>query len=347
LEEDKMKKTLAFVLAATMCLALASCNNGGTSTPGTPDGSGSGSASSSAGTPSGTTGSTKVTLGTGGTSGTYYAVGGVLSTVLNPVMSNVSLDVISTGASKANVWGITDGDCQMAILQGDVLAYAHAGTDLFVGDGADTNSYWVAGLYNETVQIIATTDYTSVEQLKGKTVCVGDVGSGTEFNARQVFEAYGMSFDDISVVNGTFADGVDGIKDGKVDAAFTVAGAPTTAIVDLASSNRFNMISLTDEAVTYLLEKYPFLVRDDLPANTYNGIDYEVTCVAVKAVLVASKDLSEDVVYEFTKTMFENLTSLQGGHDKFNYLSGETALDGANVPLHPGAEKYYKEIGVL
>lgn len=107
------------------------------------------------------------------------------------------------------------------------------------------------------------------------------------------------------------------------------------------------MISLSEEAVDYLLEKYPFLVRDDLPAGTYNGIDYEVTCVAVKAVMVASKDLSEDAVYEFTKAMFENLTSLQGGHDKFNHVSVETALEGANVPIHPGAEKYYKEIGVL
>lgn len=314
-----MKKTLAFVLALTMCLGLAACSKK----------------------------ETKVVLGTGGTTGTYYAVGGVLATVLNPKMGETTLDVISTGASKANIFGITDGESQMAILQGDVLAYAHAGTDLFASDGADTNSLWVAGLYNETVQIIATTNYTSVDQLVGKAVCVGDVGSGTEFNARQVLEAYGMTFDDIKAVNGSFADGVDGIKDGKTDAAFTVAGAPTTAIVDLAATNKFNMLSLSDDAVDYLLANYPFLVRDDLPANTYNGIDYTVTCVAVKAVLVASKDLDTDTVYNITKAMFENLAELQNGHDKFKLLSKESALDGANVPLHPGAEKYYKEIGLL
>lgn len=345
-----MKKILALLLAVSMGAAMAGC---APKAPAEPAASGASSSGSSASVstptppPAPSTGSTKVTLGTGGTSGTYYAVGGVMSTVLNPLMTQTSLDVISTGASKANIYGITDGDCGMAILQGDVLAYAHEGTDLFDGEGADTNSLWVAGIYNETVQIIANTQYTSIDQLRGKTICVGDVGSGTEFNARQVLEAYGMTFDDINVVNGSFADGVESLKDGKVDAAFTVAGAPTTAIVDLAATNSFNMLSLSEEAVEFLTTNYPFLVREDLPAGTYNGIDYTVTCVAVKAVLVASADLSEDVVYDLTKTMFENLDVLRTGHAKFEYLSTDSALDGANVPIHPGAARYYKEIGLM
>lgn len=331
-----MKKKLVLILILVMSLSLVACSS---------NNSGNDENNSSASAGAGTSG--KITLGTGGSTGTYYAVGGVLSTVLNPVMENTSIDVISTGASKANIYGITDGDCNMAILQGDVLAYAHEGTDLFDGEGEDANSLWVAGLYNETVQIIASTNINSVEELAGKTVCVGDAGSGTEFNARQVLEAYGMTFDDIIPVYGSFADGVDGIKDGKYDAAFTVAGAPTTAIVDLAATNSFNMLSLSDEAVEYLVSNYPFLVQENLPAGTYNGIDYEVTCVAVKAVLVASKDLSEDTVYETTKAMFENLESLRQGHAKFEYLDIESALDGANVEIHPGAQKYYEEAGLL
>lgn len=346
-----MKKVLALALALSMTLAMVGCGaDNGAAKSGTSSGatsSGAGSSAASTATPANSGKKEKVIIGTGGTSGTYYAVGGVMSTVLNPVMDGVNLEIVSTGASKTNVYEITDGNCQMAVLQGDVLAYAHEGTDLFENDGAETTSLWVAGIYNETVQIIARSGLTTVDELRGKTVCVGDVGSGTEFNARQVLEAYGMTFDDINAVNGSFADGVEGIKDGKYDAAFNVAGAPTTAIVDLSATNKFSMISLSDEAVATLQENYPFLVAEDLPANTYNGIDYEVKCVAVKAVLVASEDLSEEVVYEFTKAMFENLDSLQNGHDKFNLLSLESALDGANVEIHPGAQKYYKEMGIL
>ncbi len=341
-----MKKAIALALSLTMALSLAACgpkDDGGKSSAS--DGSKSPSVSSSAPKPSGSV--TKVTLATGGPSGTYYAVGGVLSTVLNGKLELSEINPISTGASKANIYEVTDGNAQMSILQSDVLTYAHAGTDLFEADGADKNSLWVAGLYNETVQVIATTDITDISQLKGKAVCVGDVGSGTEFNAMQVLEAYEMTFDDIKKTNGSFGDAVENIKDGKVAAAFTVAGAPTTSIVDLASSNKFNMLSLSDDAVTYLTANYPFLVQDNLPANTYNGIDYEVVCVAVKAVLTADKNLSEDVVYEFTKALFENQAELATGHGKFENLSPESAVDGASVEIHPGAAKYYKEVGVL
>lgn len=337
----KKKLSIALSMLLVLSLALTACGKKDEPAP-APTGSGSTSQSEPAPAPANLT---KVTLATGGSSGTYYAVGGVLSSVLGN-SAGIDIGVESTGASKANIQGITDGLYNMAILQGDVLAYAHSGTDMFEGQVEDT-SLWVAGIYNETVQIIATPDITSVDQLAGKAVVVGDAGSGTEFNARQVLEAYGMTFDDISAQNGSFQDGVDNLKDGKVSAAFTVAGAPTTAIVDLAASGtKFNMVSLTEEAVNYLKENYPFLVREDLPAGTYSGIDYDVTCVAVKAVLVASKDLDEDTVYAVTKAMFENLDSLTTGHAKFGLLTKDSALDGANVDIHPGALKYYKEIGI-
>jgi len=155
-----------------------------------------------------------------------------------------------------------------------------------------------------------------------------------------------MTAEDVNAVAGSFQDGVDGIKDGKIDAAFTVAGAPTTAITDLATTNEFSMISLTDEALAKIATDYPFLVQDNLPAGTYNGIDEETKCVAVQAALVASKDVSEDVVYELLKAMFDNADSLKAAHAKFEYLDAEYASKGT-VPLHPGAEKYYKEIGVI
>ena len=294
----------------------------------------------------------ELTLATGGTSGTYYAVGNTMATVLNDHLTLSKLNVTSTGASKANVQLVTSGDAKLAILQSDVLNYAHTGTGgstMFEG-AAETKGKWIAGLYNETVQIVATGDIKTVADMKGKAVCVGDVGSGTALNAAQVLEAYGMSFDDVKVINASFANGADMIKNGTCDAAFTVAGAPTAALTDLfataSSSLNLHMISLDAEHVKTLTTNYPFLVQDDLPANTYNNQTEAVTCVAVKAVLVASEDVSTDAVYELTKALFENNAALKSGHAKFDGLTAEKAIDGS-FDLHPGAEKYYKEAGVL
>ena len=298
-----MKKFLALILSLAMVFALVAC--GGEKTDDNQNNDGD------------TSSPVSITLATGGTSGTYYAVGGVLKTVLGDKLTLSTLNVESTGASVANVNMITDGEAQMAILQSDVINYAHEGTNSF--DGApETDALWVAGIYNETVQILAKPGINTVADLKGKTVCVGDVGSGTEINAWQVLGAAGLTKDDVNAVNGSFQDGVDQLKDGKIDAAFTVAGAPTTAIVDYATTNTLNLISLTDEELA-----------------------------AIQATLVASKDLSEDVVYELLKAMFDNKDALTEGHAKFGFLDPEAASAGATVPMHPGAEKYYKEVGVL
>ena len=177
-----------------------------------------------------------------------------------------------------------------------------------------------------------------MDQLKGKAVCVGDQGSGTEFNAYQVLEAYGMTADDIKVVHANFGEASEMLKNGQIDAAFT----------ELATSGMdFSLVSLDQEHVDALHEKYPFLVQENLPAGTYEGVDTETICVAVEAALVASTDMSEDAVYELTKTMFENLEELGTSHAKFQLVSAEKAAENGSVPMHPGAEKYYKEIGLL
>ena len=322
-----MKKLLVAVLSVAMILSLAAC--GGNSAA-----------------------KKELTLATGGTSGTYYAVGNTMATVLNDSLKLSKLNVTSTGASKANVQLVTGGDALLAILQSDVLNYAHTGTggeSMFEGK-PEPKGKWVAGLYNETVQIVATGDIKSVADLKGKAVCVGDVGSGTALNAAQVLEAYGMSFSDVKVINASFGNGADMIKNGTCDAAFTVAGAPTSALTDLfataSASLNLHMLSLDANAVSYLTSHYPFLVQEDLPANTYNGQTATVTCVAVKAVLVASEDVSTDAVYELTKALFDNNAALTSGHGKFTGLTAAKAIDGS-FDLHPGAEKYYKEVGAI
>lgn len=337
-----MKKRLGLALALLLGLTMVACG-GTTAAPAAPAAAPA-AAAPAAEAPAASGEKVNLVLATGGTSGTYYAVGGVLQTVLGPKLELSNITVESTGASVANVNMITDGEAQIAILQSDVISYAHNGTNAFDGEVED-NALWVAGIYNETVQILAKPGINTVSDLKGKTVCVGDVGSGTEINAWQVLSAAGLSKDDVNAVNGSFQDGVDQLKDGKIDAAFTVAGAPTTAIVEYATTNELNLVSLSDKELADIQAEYPFLIQDNLPAGTYQGQDKEITCVAIQATLVASQDLSEDVVYEIVKGMFDNKADLTAGHAKFDFLTPESASNNT-VPMHPGAEKYYKEIGV-
>jgi TRAP transporter TAXI family solute receptor len=288
-----------------------------------------------------------LTLGTGGTTGTYYAVGGVMATVLNPVMENANLTVTSTGASKANIQLIDVEEADLAIVQNDVMYYAYTGTDLFEEEGAYETFSSVAGLYDETIQIVTCSDsISSVADLKGKTVSVGDAGSGVEFNAKQILEAYDMTFDDINVVNASFGDSADSLKDGKIDAAFIVAGAPTTAVVDLATTKAIHLVQLDEDHIKTLQDKYDFYTATTIPAGTYDGVEEDATTVSVRATLIASNNVSEDAVYELLKAMFDNQEDLIAGHAKFEFLNLEDAVKGISVPFHAGAKKYYEEQGI-
>ena len=288
-----------------------------------------------------------LTLATGGTTGTYYAVGGVLATVLNPLLEDVNITVTSTGASKANIQLIDVEEADLATVQNDVMYYAYTGTDLFEEEGKYETFSTVAGLYDETVQIITCDDsIQTVADLAGKTVSVGDAGSGVEFNAKQVLAAYDMTFDDITIVNASFGDSADSLKDGKIDAAFVVAGAPTTAVVDLATVKDVSLVQLDDEHIEKLQSEYDFYTKTVIPAGTYTGVDEDATTVSVRATLIASNSVSEDAVYSILKGMFDNQDALIEGHAKFELLSLEDAVKGMSVPFHPGAVKYYAEQGI-
>jgi len=289
----------------------------------------------------------KLTMGTGGTTGTYYAFGGVIANVLNSKDVGVNINVQSTGASKANIYLVNDGEADLAIVQNDVMDYGYNGTDLFAEEGAASEFATVGALYAEVCQVVSTKDITSIADLKGKRVSVGDAGSGVEFNARQILEAYGMTFEDIEVNNLGFGDSSDALKDGKIDAFFCTAGAPTTAIVELSTTNDINLLAIDDEHAAKLAEAYPYYTTYPIPGGSYNGIDEDVQTVAIKATLIASPNLAEDTVYNLTKAIFENQAEIAAAHAKGEELSVEYAVSGVSVPFHPGAEKYYKEVGAL
>ena len=284
---------------------------------------------------------------TGGPMGTYYAVGNAMTEVLNPVLEQSSLTLESSGASRANLEMIEEGDAQLATVQNDVMYYAYTGTSLFEGEEPFQNFSAVAGLYDETIQIITCdSSIQSVADLAGKTVSVGDEGSGVEFNAKQILEAYGLSFEDITVVNASFGESADSLEKGELDAAFIVAGTPTTAVEELATSTQIGLVHLDEEHIAALQENYDFYTEAIIPAGTYAGVDEDVITVSVRATLVASNEVSEDAIYELLKAMFENKDALTEGHAKFEALDAEEAVKGMSVPFHAGAKKYYDEQGI-
>ncbi|MBP3201737.1 MAG: TAXI family TRAP transporter solute-binding subunit [Lachnospiraceae bacterium] len=291
----------------------------------------------------------KITLATGGTSGTYYGFSGVVAQRLNETLKDkMKINVVSSGASKANVQMVASKEAQIAIIQNDVMTYAYNKTDMFESDSnAPYKSFSaIASVYPESIQIIANKSITSIDDLRGKKVSVGDAGSGTEFNAKQILEIYGIDIEkDITKNNQSFADSCDGLKNGMLDAAFITAGHPTVAVTELASNFDFNILSIDDEHARNLINKYRFYAPVVVEKDSYPVLTSDVNTVAVMATYIADNSLEEDVVYEFTKGLFEEKANFN--HAKAALLDVNKGLDGIAIPFHPGAEKYYKEKGVL
>ena len=315
-----MKKTLALLLALVMVFSLCACGKS----------------------------AAKLTYATGGTSGTYYGFSGVIANVLNEKLKDtMNITVESTGASKANVQMVDAGDADIAIVQNDVMYYAYTATDLFAGGAPITDFSAVASCYPEYVQILSKKDITSIDQLAGKKVSVGDAGSGTEFNAKQILAAYGLSFDDIKVSNQSFADSADSLKNGTIDAAFVVAGYPTTAVTELATNFDFNLLAVDDEHAAKLQADYGFYYYGVIPGGTYKPVADDVPAVAVMATIVASNKVSADVIYAFVKGLFDYKDDITAGHVKGNELDLNTAVSGVSIPWHDGAAKFYSENGLM
>ncbi len=288
----------------------------------------------------------KINVGSGGSTGTYYGFCNVISTTLKE-KTGAQLMVQSSGASKANILGIDDGEVDMAIVQNDVMDYAYNGTSLFEKNGKIQSFSTLGGVYAEVCQVVARADsgIKTIADLKGKKVSVGDSGSGVEFNAQQILGAYDVTFADIDKQNLSFQASADALKDGKIDAFFCTAGAPTVAITDLSTTTGIVLLGIDDEHLTKLQSSYGFYTAYKVPAGTYNGIDTEVTTVAVKATFIVSNELSEEAVYQLTKAIYENKDNYV--HDKAKEMSLEYAVTGITVPFHPGAEKYFKEVGAI
>ena len=254
--------------------------------------------------------------------------------------------------SQSNVQELQDGNAELAFCQSDVMAYAYNGTNIFADHGKVDCFSTVAALYMEQVQIV-TVDPTikTVEDLAGKKVSVGAAGSGVYFNAKDILTAYGLGDvnenDEFTQINATyqsFGDSANDLKDGKIDAAFIVAGAPTTAVTDLATTKDVHLVSLDDEHIAKLLETSDYYTKTVISKDVY-GLDEDVTTVAVAAVILARNDVSEDAIYALTADIFDNAADLVSSHAKYGELSLEFGSSITSVPYHPGAAKYFAEKG--
>ena len=326
-----MKKVFSLILALGLIASLTACGGGNASGNETGD---SAPAASTA----------KLRFVTGGESGTYYAFGSVIAQHATN-NTDVSVTGLVGNGSKSNVEELADGNAELAFCQSDVMAYAYNGTNLFESP-IDCFST-VAALYMEDVQIVTTDpSIKTVADLAGKNVSVGAAGSGVYYNAVDVLSAYGLDVEkDINPTYQSFGDSAESLQDGKIDAAFVVAGAPTTAITSLAASKPVYLVSLDDEHIDKLLADSPYYSKVTISKDAYN-MPEDVTTVAVGAVVIARDDVSDADVYNFLYGIFENVDDITAAHAKGAELNLDFAASYEAVPYHPGAVAYFADKGI-
>ena len=306
-------------------------------------------------------------LGTGGAGGTYYPIGGIIANgISNPPGSRAcdkggscgvpGLVAIaqSTNASVHNVNAIQAGDMEAGLAGSFTAHQAYHGKGKFKGD-AKTNLRVLALLYTEDMQIYSTkaNSLSSLKDLKGKRLSAGPSGSGTRPAVLNLLKDVGLEAGkDFEVKDVSFGQGVDYVLDGNLDWGFLAAGTPTSNMVRIDSSKGLNLYSMNAEEVKLATKSLPFYIPSVIPAGTYAGLQRDTQTVGTPATFLISAKLSTDLVYQITKAMWNKNTRrlLDNGHAKGKAITVETALDGfegLKIPLHPGAEKYYKEIGLI
>ncbi|MBX3587845.1 MAG: TAXI family TRAP transporter solute-binding subunit [Ramlibacter sp.] len=289
-------------------------------------------------------------IGTGGTAGTYYPVGGMIANAVSQP-GKIVVTAQAANGSLANVNGIAGGAIESGFSQSDVATWAYTGTGPYVGKPKVDDLRMIANLYPESIHLVVKkgSGIKSVADLKGKRVALDEPGSGTLINARMVLAAYGVQESDIKPEYIKPNQAGDKLKDGALDAFFFVGGAPAGAIAELASSGAgIELVALGGPQAEGLRKANPYFAVDTIAANTYKDVP-AVQTLAVGAQWVTSAKADTETVYQITKALFSDATqkTLAAGHAKGKYITKEHAVQGVGIPFHPGAEKFYKEAGVL
>jgi len=289
----------------------------------------------------------QLTLATGGTAGTYYPLGSAIASVVSDFAAGVEVTAVTSEGSVSNAAAIRDRQAEMVLIGNNIAFYAHQGSQMFEGQPV-TGIRGIATLYPEIIQIVTLKEYgiTELSDLIGKKAGVGAPGSGTAVHALEVFKAAGLDDSNVDIQYLDFKECVDGLRAGTIQAACIVAGIPTSAVTDIAKELDVAILTIPDGIYRQLSDKYPFYVPITIPAGTYQGVTESVTSIAVRAMLATSAELSEDTVYAATKAVYEHTDVLVAAHQRGKDVTLESALDGMSIPLHPGAERYFLEMGL-
>lgn len=293
-----------------------------------------------------------VTVLTGPSSGIYFPIGGAFSTFLGSLGYRTS--ATATGATAENINALQTGQGEMAIAMSDNAIQAYTGTAAYEGKTPATEIASIMGLWPNFCQIVTTEDsgIRKFEDLKGKRVGVGAPNSGVEVNARTMFEAHGMTYDDCRVDYLSYGEAIDQMKNGMCDVAFVTSGLGNATIMELGTVKKIRFVPVEGEARKRLIEKYPFYIENVIPKEVY-GTDEDTQTAAVMNIMIVNKDLPDEVVYDMLENIYSpaGLEAIGASHSaaKTN-ITPETALRGITniaVPIHPGAIKYYQDKGLL
>ena len=294
-------------------------------------------------------GKTFLALGTGGTGGTYYPLGGALAQLLSNTVPDLAVSALTSNASLSNCNFISTGEIEMGLSQANTTYWAYSATGVSEANQPLPNLRGIAALYPETIQIIAlkASGIKTIEDLKGKRVGVGAPNSGTAADAEIILGAHGITFDDIKVDYLNFNEVAQRLVDGQIDAGFTTGGFPTSSVIEVATKRDIVLVPISAEKIKELTDAIPYYGATVIPGGLYKGVDEDVSALATPALWICDAKLSPTLVYKMTKALWENTEVLAKVHSQGKNITLETALDGIGVPLHPGAELYYKEVGLI
>lgn len=344
-----MKKFLALALTLMLIAALASC--GGTSSAPAAASTAPPESAAASSAPALDRSKTFITVLTGPTSGIYFPIGGAFSKVLGDMGYKTS--ATATGATAENINAILTGQGELAIAMSDSVIQAVEAFGAYEGKEPATDLRAMMGLWPNVCQIVTTADsgIKKFEDMKGKKVGVGAPNSGVELNARMMFEAHGMTYNDCKVDYLSYGEAIDQMKNGQCDVAFVTSGLGNATIKELGVTKEIVFVPVEGEALKNLVAKYPFYVEWSIPKDVY-GTKEDTTTAAVMNIMLVSKDLSDEVVYDMLAGFYstEGLEAIGASHATAKKeITIETALrgiKGTSVQLHPGAIKYYAEKGI-
>ena len=341
-----MKKLLVLFLALCLLLTFAACG-GSEADQSDSEESGDEAAADIKGLTDEERAKEFITVGTGPTSGIYFPIGGAFATALQDYGYQTSAE--ATNATGQNIQNILNGDCEIAIAMQDAVMQAYTGTGAYEGMDPATDLTALMRLWPNYVQLVTTADtgIKSVEDLRGKRVGVGASNSGVEINARMILDAYGMTYDDIQPDYLAYGEAIDNMKNGQCDAVFVTSGLPNATVMELGVQYDMVIVPIDGEGREKLVSEYPYYAKSVIPANTYNNTE-DVEGVFVYNIMLVRNDISDAMVYDMLEGIFANIDTIKASHNTADKNIDITfGVDDIQLPLHPGAEAFWKDNGYL